>query len=49
MFLDRRTCGEADGSWSYQRHTGLEAVVAIASIECSVMLADVYERVAVAG
>jgi Uma2 family endonuclease len=36
---------QADGSWSYRRTTGLDASVVIASIECTLKLADVYERV----
>lgn len=37
---------QADGSWSYHLYTGLEASVGIASIQCTLKLADVYERVA---
>ncbi len=37
---------QADGSWSYHRYTGLDAVVAIPSIQCTLKLADVYDRVA---
>jgi len=36
---------QADGTWSYRRTTGLDAVVAIPSIQCSLKLADVYDRV----
>jgi Uma2 family endonuclease len=36
---------QADGTWSYRRTTGLDASVAIASIQCTLKLADVYERV----
>ena len=36
---------QADGGWTYHRHAGLEASVAIPSIECVVKLADVYDRV----
>ncbi len=34
-----------DGRWTYQRHLGLEAVVVIPSINCTLKLADVYEGV----
>jgi Uma2 family endonuclease len=34
-----------DGTWSYRRHTGLDGSVTIASIECTLKLAEVYERV----
>jgi putative transcription antitermination factor YqgF len=34
-----------DGGWSYHRHTGLESVVAIPSISCTLKLADIYDRV----
>jgi Uma2 family endonuclease len=34
-----------DGSWSYRDYTGLEAVVAITSIGCTLKLADVYDRI----
>jgi len=37
---------QADGSWSSQRHTGLDSSVVLASIACTLKLADVYERVA---
>jgi Uma2 family endonuclease len=36
---------QADGSWSYRRTIGLDAGVAIASIQCALKLADVYDRV----
>jgi Uma2 family endonuclease len=36
---------QADGSWSYRMTTGLDARVVIASIQCTLKLADVYERV----
>ena len=36
---------QADGSWSYQRFTDLEATVSIPSIQCVLKLADVYERI----
>ena len=36
---------QADGSWSYRMYVGLEAAVAIRSIECTLRLADVYDRV----
>jgi Uma2 family endonuclease len=36
---------QPDGSWSYRRTTGLDAQVEIASIRCTLKLADVYERV----
>ncbi len=34
-----------DGTWSYTRHTGLEAVVEIASIRYTLKLMDIYDRV----
>jgi Uma2 family endonuclease len=34
-----------DGSWSYHRHVGLDAEVHIASIRCTLRLAEVYEGV----
>jgi Uma2 family endonuclease len=37
---------QADGTWSYRLITGLEASLAIASIKCTLKLAEVYERVA---
>jgi hypothetical protein len=36
---------EADGGWSYRRYSGLESVVVIDSIGCTLRLADVYDRV----
>lgn len=36
---------QKDGSWKYQRYTGLEMTVPIASIACTLDLADVYDRV----
>jgi Uma2 family endonuclease len=36
---------QTDGTWSYRRHTGLDAEVAIPSIQCALKLADVYDRV----
>lgn len=36
---------QPEGSWSYQRSTGLEASVVITSIGCTLKLADVYDRV----
>jgi len=36
---------QADGEWTYRLHVGLEASVAIASIACTLRLADVYDRV----
>lgn len=36
---------EADGKWTYERHSGLDAVVSIASIACWLKLADVYDGV----
>jgi Uma2 family endonuclease len=38
---------QPDGTWSYRRSTGLDASVVIASIHCTLKLADVYERVAI--
>jgi Uma2 family endonuclease len=35
----------ADGSWSFHRYSGLDATVNISSIECSLKLGDVYDRV----
>jgi Uma2 family endonuclease len=37
---------QADGSWSYRLTTGLEASVEIATIHCTLKLAEVYDRVA---
>jgi len=36
---------QPDGGWSYRRTTGLDASVVIASIQCTLKLADVYDRV----
>jgi Uma2 family endonuclease len=35
-----------DGSWSHNQIAGLEARVAIPSIQCTLQLADVYDRIA---
>jgi Uma2 family endonuclease len=35
----------ATGPWTYQLHTGLDAVVLLDSIGCTLKLADVYDRV----
>jgi Uma2 family endonuclease len=37
---------QADDRWSYSRTTGLDASVVLASISCTLKLADVYERIA---
>lgn len=36
---------KADGSWKYQCHTGLQASAVLDSIQCTLPLAEVYERV----
>lgn len=36
---------QTDGSWTYHRYTGLDSSLNIASIRCTLKLADVYERV----
>jgi Uma2 family endonuclease len=36
---------QMDNSWNQRRYVGLEAEVPITSIQCSLKLADVYERV----
>jgi Uma2 family endonuclease len=36
------------GGWSCQRHTGVDSSFAIASIQCTLHLADVYDRIAFA-
>lgn len=36
---------QADGSWTYRRTAGLDGSLAIASIQCTLRLADIYERV----
>jgi Uma2 family endonuclease len=40
---------QPDGSWSYHRHAGLDALVAIESIQCTLKLADVYDRIVFPG
>jgi Uma2 family endonuclease len=37
---------QTDGGWSFYRYTDLEASVALPAIQCTVQLADVYDRVA---
>jgi len=39
---------QPDGTWSYLDYAGLEASVVIASIGCTLKLADVYDRVSFA-
>ncbi len=34
-----------DNDWTYRLHQGLDASVTIASIACTLKLADVYDRV----
>jgi len=36
---------QTDGSWSYRLTSGLDASVVIASIQCTLKLTDVYDRV----
>jgi hypothetical protein len=36
---------QANGEWLHHVHTGLDAVVVIPSIECTVAADDVYDRV----
>ncbi len=36
---------QADDTWSYRRTTGLDGSVVIASIQCTLRFADVYDRV----
>jgi Uma2 family endonuclease len=36
---------QADGRWTFQRHCGLDAVVHLSSIDCTLKLADVYDRI----
>lgn len=36
---------QKDGKWSYELHTGLDAVVRIKSIGCTLNLAEVYDRI----
>ena len=40
---------EKDGKWSYQLHTGPDAVLTIPSIQCTLKLADAYRKVALVG
>jgi Uma2 family endonuclease len=35
----------ADGKWSYELHVGVNAIVRIPSIDCTLKLTDVYERI----
>ncbi len=34
-----------DGQWTYQLHAGLDGVVVIASIGCTLQMAEVYDRI----
>lgn len=36
---------QANGTWTFQRYFGLDATINLASISCTLILADVYERV----
>ena len=36
---------EKDGTWTYQCHRGLKAIVKIASIKCRLKAKEVYRRV----
>jgi Uma2 family endonuclease len=36
---------QADRGWSFQTYTGLDASVTLASIQCTLRLADVYDRI----
>jgi len=36
---------QPDGQWSHQEYVGLDSIVRLASIQCELNLADVYERV----
>jgi Uma2 family endonuclease len=36
---------QADGKWTFELYVGLDAVVAVTSIACSLKLADVFDRV----
>ncbi|MBI1833096.1 MAG: Uma2 family endonuclease [Planctomycetes bacterium] len=36
---------ESDGTWTYQCHVGLKAVVRIDSIKCKLKASDVYKRI----
>jgi Uma2 family endonuclease len=38
-------CRQADGTWSLDVHTGLDASFTVASIGCTVKLTEVYDRV----
>jgi len=40
---------QKDGTWSYRRYTGIESSLTIASIDCTLRLAEVYERVSFSG
>ncbi len=39
---------QADGTWKYARALGMDASIAIPSIECILKLSDVYDRIAFA-
>lgn len=39
---------QPDGSWSYHLYSGLEASVVISSIQCTLKLADIYDRIELA-
>jgi Uma2 family endonuclease len=36
---------ESDGTWTYQCHLGMKAVIKIASIKCKLKAADAYRRI----
>src|SRR5580704_10866140 len=36
---------QPDGKWSFDRYVGLDSSVTLASIQCTLQLADVYDRV----
>jgi hypothetical protein len=36
---------QTEGRWYYRRTTGLESTVAIPSVQCTLKLANVYDRV----
>jgi Uma2 family endonuclease len=36
---------QSDGKWTYERHVGLASEVRIPSIDCTLKLADVYDRI----
>ncbi len=36
---------QADGSWIYRCTVGLDAIVAIPSVACTLKLADIYDRI----